>query len=410
MTEKVFERKAYMFDRSPELVNEKSDFVSSVNILANNIHLLVDQAEYMDNVGIQALLTASKSILKEVIDDVHKGATPEGYRKIDFDLEANLQESKNLVYYDKAIIDTTDAKQHVIKFQKPVYSLVDVTYQLVLGITDLKAKGDVVNTEVEIIPQFGLFSGMGRIKDSLEEFGQFSNIKQVTLFADKKSIPVANGDGIYVYDWYHTTSSILTLHTSLDSFLDILNRIEQIYAEFEIKYQDVLVKHEEIGEWYAEIKLMHIDIKKMYIHILEMYDQMKIWWEETKKNAEDAKDAADQVKNAILNATPYVVITEDTVLTSKHLGSMLQCIVPLDTDIITLTVPDKDDKGEAWKTSAEVLFVPKGTGTVLIKSGGNVVIESQEGTAPMSKGNGRVACAKVEPDGTWSVFGALEDI
>lgn len=408
--DKIYNQTGHMFDRSPEMPNGKSDFVTNVNILARNLHLLNDQALYINNTGIQELLAASKSILKEVIDDVHKGATPEGYRKIDFDLEANLVDGKNYIYYEKAEIETTDAKVHEIKFTKPVYSLFDVNFQLMAGIKELNETGKIVNTVVEIVPKKGLFSGMGRIKDSLARFGEFSNVKRVSLFVDKFSMPNAKGIGIYDYFWYDTTSALLTLHTSHDVIMDILNRIEKIYADFKTKYADMLVKHGEVSEWYKEIDKMYKEILTIYVHIKEMYKDMEKWWEETKQNADDAREALDLIRKAVLNSTPYMIIKEDTTIQYKHIGAMLQCEVPLDTDIITLTIPDQDEKGEKWNTSIEILFVPKGKGTVLIKSGGKTVVASQEGTTPMVKGSGRVGCAKHEPDGNWLVFGALEDI
>lgn len=383
---------------------EDSDFVSNVNHIAKHIDFLRVMAVNLDLTNSNALIDLINTDFINVLADIKKGATDDGYRKMDIDLEINMKEPTDIVYYDKATVHTTDGKQHVIKFTKEVYSLIDVNFQLMTGIAALQDKALVVNTVCEIVPKIGsVFAGIGRIKDSLETFGVFSNVRALDLHVAARSLNESRGDGVFHYKWYTTTSSILTLHTSLDSVMDILNRIEVIYADFLIKYEDFIGKYDDVDKWYKEIVIMHTEIKKMYNHILIMYEEIKNWHAEI-------MEAVEVVQNAVLNSTPYIIITEDTVLESKHLGSMLQCVVPLDTDIITLTVPDKTDKDEAWRTSAEILFVPKGKGTVLIKSGGAIVIESQEGTAPMSKGNGRVACAKVEPDGTWLVFGALEDI
>lgn len=393
MDEFVFGKKQGVYDgKVPLQPNTRRDFVSNINILAENIHLLREQAPVLGNEGIQTLLVSSKTILKEVIEDVHKGATPQGYRKIDIDLE-ELMFRNMPALVDKAIITTTDGIEHEYTFDKEVYSLVDVTYQLNLFFKQKQEEGKIVNTICEIIPTTGFFLGMLRVRDSLETYGQFSNVKDIRLHRTKP-------DDWFMYDWYKTTSSILTLHTSLDSVLDILNRIEKMYAEIITIYADIKDKHEDMKKWYEEILVIYADIKKIYAHILLMYEEIKQWHKEI-------MEAKDLVLNAVQNATPYIVITEDTEIDIKHIGGMLQCVVPLDTDIITLTV----GKDIEWKASMEFMFVPKGKGTVLIKAKGDMVVESQTGTAPLVKGSGKVGCAKLEPDvKTWCVFGALEDI
>lgn len=404
----------------------RKSLLSNVNAIAEQLALLQRVDKYLTPDNIKVMKNVVNANLHLIVEDIRKGVTERGARKLDIHLQGNSTRAIDYVLYDAMVLTLTDGSKTTVTFE-PTY---DISKIHLAFMEYIKANPDTfIHTlaEVSTDTEYYTYPHLLRIIDT--DILEFSNIEYVNM-------RVSSGQAYAVdvfpdFNWFKTTSSLLLLSQSLDFIIKAVEEIKRMYLE-------IIAKVEEAKEILREIERLHLLIIELYNKILLLVKRAEDAADKAEEEANRAKDEADRAKdeadrsqneadrskdeadrsedaanraeNAILGAAKVFNITEDTTLRAEHRGCWLNCIVPNDLDVIRIAIPEKDETDKPWMDALEFIITTEGNGTAVVVAGDNVTLDLMDGCAPMIKRNGKVCSAKQIAAGQWRVYGALEDI
>lgn len=383
----------------------RASLISNINSIAKNMALLQRVDDYLVPESIKAMRDVVNANLYAIVEDIKKGVTERGARKLDIHLQPNSMRAIDYVLYDQMDLTFTDGSKANIMFE-PTYDIGVIHQHLLVYIE--KNPNKIVNTITTINTDSTYYTYPHQLRIIDTGILEFSNIEFVNL-------RVAKGeeyahDKYPEYNWFKTTSSLLLLGQSLDFIIKSVEEITRMYEEIVDKYNRIV-------ELTARAELLAERMEELWLMMVELYEYMLLLVEKAEdaaKRAEDAANraekAAESAENAILGAAKVFEITENTTIRKEHRGCWLNCHVPLDTDLIVITIPKNDEEGNAWMNYLEVIVTVEGKGTVEIKAGEGVTLKVMAGCAPIMKNNAKVCSAKKLRDHEWQVYGALEDL
>lgn len=215
----------------------------------------------------------------------------------------------------------------------------------------------------------------------------------------------------------YETKTIIEEHVKTASE-EYLERLHELYTIIERLY-------EEIGNFKDEAKRSEENAKVSELNAGLSENKAKESETNSKESELNAKDSEekskefyDATKEAVYNYAKVVTESADFTLDTKHLSKWVRIDVPLPTDTVTVTIPEKPatpfKEGEEadWLDVNEIIFLQMGKGTVdfIVEDEEAVKLEFMSGTSPILAKGGKVASIKSLDKGNWFLYGALEDI
>lgn len=434
--------------------SDKKSFIANVNALARELKLLERIDDTLKGNVLAILREVANENFQPLYDDIAKGVTVEGKRKLDIETGLNTRREMRHVTYNAITIQGRNGElQHKYTMKRPTYKIHEIYHEIEKAIeyfnSKVKAHNDAqtaagknsFQSEIRHL-DFDLtddgksqFPYLVSITDAKNDIDARTVLSKVILHVDERTLCDAREESPEFY-WYKTTSAILSLHDALEIIMhavrdaqDAADRAKDSAQEAADSAKDSKDQADR-SEKEADRSREQADrAEKEAEKAKESEEKAKESENTAKEHADNAKESETNAKesednsqsiyekileiyNNILNAlqghTPVLDgFDKDFTLEKQHAGKWLQVSVPLVTDKVTITVPLASDE---WVASSELFVEQIGEGTVLFVADSGVTLNVMQGTSPILHGGHAIGGLKITGEGTWILYGALEDI
>lgn len=212
-------------------------FIQNINYLARNVHLIEQGKELLTPEAVQALTTAVDLPFEVINEDIKKGLTKDGKRKIDISTLDNTNSVLSAVHYDRVeVVGPAAFGSHTVTVS-PAWKAADILLAVRTAIAEFDSAYVLAGYEsigaVEtdlVISEDGTW--VVRVAAAAEESNGLRPLKEIILYVSEDTLPNAP-EAFVVYDWYKTSSSILLLGQSLNEIGNALLAAEKAARDSE---------------------------------------------------------------------------------------------------------------------------------------------------------------------------------
>ena len=225
--------------------------IQNINYLARNLSTLEEAKGLLTPKAIKAMEAALGLPLQAVVEDLKKGTTPDGKRKLDIDVRVNSLGDPSSVHYSAVTVTGSVNSQALrVEFEKPVFRLEDILEEILAAIeaynvqAATKELSKIINIAAEI-QQSETVCGASwilRITDKDPQAGE-TVLSSVQLHTVSSSTYAVESDPMY--NWYKSSSALLLLTT-----IEERDNMQEYYYQEWLEYVHT-VTQERTQEWEA---------------------------------------------------------------------------------------------------------------------------------------------------------------
>ena len=223
--------------------------IQNINYLARNLSTLEEAKGLLTPKAIKAMEAALGLPLQAVVEDLKKGTTPDGKRKLDIDVHVNsLGDPSSVLYSAVTITGSVNRQALRVEFEKPTFHLDEILEEILAAIEAYnvlvvsKELSQITNIAAEIQQSESVCgsSWILRITDKDPQAGE-TVLSSVQLHTVTSSTYAAEPDP--VYNWYKSSSALLLMST-----IEERDNMQEYYYQEWLEYMHI-TSQEHSAQW-----------------------------------------------------------------------------------------------------------------------------------------------------------------